>query len=151
MPSRVDPRSGPFPVYSSASPPTIDVGVFIIAKTGVNLKAAATTTIFTVPTGRTFIATYGFALVTAVTSGGAGTQLFSINESSSLRSMLAALTSGSTTPVANQTVYSFDVRASSAPFSTCLAGNSVQVVVSTSQAGSSAVTGTIYVAGFYSS
>ncbi len=150
MPSRVDPRSGPFPVYSSASPPTADVGIFTIAKTAVNLKAAGTTTIFTVPTNRTYIAT-GFAgYVTAVTSGGAGTQNFQIKESAASGIMSQSVTSASHTPVANSTFYSYpaDVTGTAGRV-VCTAGNSVQVVIATSHAGSNAVTGTVYATGFY--
>ncbi len=150
MPSRVDPRSGPFPIYPGTGPPAFDVGMFTIAKTSVNLKAAGTTAIFTVPTGRTFVATGGFILVTAVTSGGAGVQVSLISESGGSRTMVSQSTSNSSTPVANQTCYAI-VNAVATVLSNCTAGNSVQVVISTSHAGSSAVTGTVFVTGFYTS
>ncbi len=150
MPSQINPRSGPFPVYSSASPPTSDVGFFTIAKTGIDFKAAATVTIFTVPTGRTYLVTNCYALVTAVNQGGVGTENWQIKESSSARSMIAAYTSASHTPVANQSVYA-NPATGTGVFSTCTAGNSVQAVISTSHAGSTGVTGTIYLTGFYTS
>ncbi len=149
MPSQINPRSGPFPVYSGTSPPTVDVGVFTIVKTGVNLKAAGTTAIFTVPTGRAFVVLASVVLVTAVTSGGAGIQTWGFQESSAGRTMAAAQNSGSGTPVANQTVYSSPALIASNVFSTCAAGSSVGIVVNTSQAGSSAVTGSVFVTGFY--
>ncbi len=136
-------------VYAGASPPTVDVGMFTIAKTSLNLKAAGTTTIFTVPASRTFLSTYAVALVTAVTSGGAGTQSFSIAESAANVVMLPALASPSATPVIGST-YITELRANSGyPGRTCAAGANVQVTVQTSHAGSNAVTGTVFVTGFY--
>ncbi len=149
MPSRVDPRSGPFPVYAAASPPAADVGIFVIKKTGVDLKNAATTTIFTVPAGRSFSLLQTTILVTSVTSGGAGVIAFSLQESSGPRTMLATQNSGSSTPVANQQIYAGSIANASQNLSTCAAGNNVNFVLSTSNAGSSAVTGTVFVTGFY--
>ncbi len=143
------PTSAAHAIYVAASPPTTDVGIFTIVITGINLKAAGTSDIFTIPTSRTFLAVNAFAFVTAVTSGGAGTQSFSIIESGGSRTMLAALASGSGTPVVNQTVYTCDVRSSSAPFSVCAAAAKVQITVQTSHAGSSAVTGSVFVTGYY--
>ncbi len=148
MPSRVDPRSGPFPIYPGTGPPAVDVGMFTISKTGVNLKVAGSTTVFTVPTARTFIGTISFAVVTAVTSGGAGTQSFSIVESGANAVMLPALASASATPTIGRT-YCTDPRSSSFPGSVCGAGNNVVATVQTSHAGSNAVTGTVFVTGFY--
>jgi hypothetical protein len=138
-------------VYAGASPPTVDVGMFVIAKTGVDLKTAATTTVFTVPASRTFVCAGVHAVVTAVTGAGAGTQTFQIKESSASRVMSAASASASHTPTANQSVYVEDSIPTSGftVASTCAAGNSVQVVVSTSHAGSTTVTGTIFVEGYY--
>ncbi len=138
-------------VYTSASPPTTDVGLFVVAKTGVDAKTAATTDIFTVPTGRAFLCTGAHMLVTAVTSGGAGTEQFLIQESSANRTLMPGAANASTTPVANQTVYWADNRGTfgNAIYSTCAAGNKVQIAVSISQAGSSAVTATVFVEGFY--
>ncbi len=137
-------------VYAGASPPTVDVGMFTIGKTAVNLKAAGTTNIFTVPASRTFLLTGFSGFVTAVTSGGAGTQNMQIKESSAAGTMSQAITTGSHTPVANATSYSFPPDISGAAGrTTCAAGNAVQVVISASHAGSNAVTGTVYAAGFY--
>ncbi len=148
MPSQINPRSGPFPVYSSASPPTVDVGIFTIAKTGVDLKNAGTTTIFTVPASRTYVL-LGFSVsVTAVNTGGSGTEGMIIKESSGARAMSGTVATAPGTPVAGQTVY-IGVQSNSIVFSNCTAGNSVQAVVSTSHAGSTAVTGTIFATGFY--
>ncbi len=151
MPSVINPRSGPFPVYTSTSPPTVDVGIFTISKTGVDLKTAATTTIFTVPTGRTFVATFVTVQATAVTSGGAGTLTYQLKESSASRVMSIAGTSASGTPVANQTAWATTTQTNGAPAnpSNCTAGNSVQYVQGASNAGTSTITGTVYVTGFY--
>ncbi len=150
MPSPVtSARSATHGVYASTSPPTVDVGPFTIVITGVNLKAAGTTAVFTVPTSRAFICTGAIAVVTAVTSGGAGVQNFSITESGGSRSMSLTQSSASTTPVANQTVFTSITPATGAPFSTAAAGTNVQVVVTTSHAGSSAVTGSVFVSGYY--
>ncbi len=148
MPSNVNPRSGPFPVYSSTSPPAVDVGIFTVAKTGVDLKTSGTATIFTVPTGRTFVAIGGMAAVTAVTSGGAGINIILIRESSGSRTMVSQSTSNSGTPVANQTVYAL-VNSSATVLSNCAAGSGVVAVMSTGHAGSTAVSGTIFITGFY--
>ncbi len=149
MPSNINPRSGPFPVYSSTSPPTVDVGTFTIAKTGINLKASGVTTVFTVPAGRAFLATSMNILVTAVTTGGAGVQIIALQESSSNRIMIAQATSASTTPVAGQTAYGLFSGSTGGVNSVCAAGNNVNANVATSHAGSTAVTGTVFVTGFY--
>ncbi len=149
MPSVIHPRSGPFPVYSSTSPPTVDVGLFTIAKTGVNLKAAGTTTIFTVPASRSFKLTGAFITVTAVTSPGLGTQNMQIKESGASGVMSIAMTSSGQSPaVGTAFVVALNTNGSQ-PYIDCAAGNSVQAVITTSQAGSTAVTGTVYVTGFY--
>ncbi len=149
MPSKIDIVTRNRTIYDSTSPPTVDVGLFVIAKTGVNLKAAGTTAVFTVPTGRVFLCT-GYAVrVTAVDTGGAGTQNLAIQESSANRVMFNANVSGSATPVAGQTTYYSVPIIGNEPFSTCAAGSNVNVVVSTSHAGSTGVTGTVYVHGYY--
>ncbi len=150
MPSVIHPRSGPFPIYQSPNAPASDVGLFTVAKTGVNLKASGISNIFTVPTGRTFIGTTSFAIVTAVTSGGAGTQQYLITESGGNANMLPPIASASATPTVGRT-YSTDPRGSSLPGSVCTAGNNVVATIQTSHAGSNAVTGTVFVTGFYSS
>ncbi len=149
MPSNINPRSGPFPVYSSTSPPVVDVGPFVIAKTGVNLKAAATTTIFAVPTSRTYFCTGYHILVTAVTTGGAGVEIAGITESGGSRNMIQVATSASTTPVAGVTAYSAFGTTTGGVNAVAAAGTNVQIVISTSQAGSTAVTGTVLLSGFY--
>ena len=57
-------------VYAAASPPTVDVGVFTISKTGIDFKTAATTNIFVVPSGRAFVCLGATAVVTSVTTRG---------------------------------------------------------------------------------
>ncbi len=152
MPSQINPRSGPFPIYGGSSPPTVDVGIFTVAKTGVDLKTAGNTVIFTVPTGRTYMCVGCWVLVTAVTSGGAGTENVSIIESSANGNMLISSVSDSGTPVAGKTVYFNPPRAAPGGLQViCAAGNNVIAKVATSQAGSTAVTGTVYVTGFYTS
>ncbi len=150
MPSRVDPRSGPFPIYTAASPPATDVGIFTIVKTGVNVKTNATTTLFTIPAGRAFVLIASSILITAVTSGGAGVQNWFFIESGGSRTLGQTSSSSSATPVANQTVYANPVLVASNTFSTCAAGNSVQITIPvTTQAGSSAVTGSVFMTGYY--
>ncbi len=150
MPSQINPRSGPFPIYPSTSPPSADIGVFTVGKTGVDLKTAATTSIFTIPTGRTYVLLQSIALATAVTNGGAGVLASQIKESSGSRIMNTLTSTSSSTPVANQSVWTVG-QISTGAYNNCTAGNSIQIVVSTSNAGSTAVTGTVYVTGFYSS
>ncbi len=153
MPSQINPRSGPFPVYSSASPATVDVGIFTIAKTSVDLKTAGTTDIFTVPTGRTYTLIGTAVLVTSVTSGGSGTLAGAkVQESSASRSMTgSAFGTSAQTPVAGQTMYIWfpSIVSIGAIASTCTASNKVQFVITASNAGSTAVTGTVYLMGFY--
>ncbi len=152
MPSKIDIVQRNRFVYAAASPPTIDVGVFTIARTGIDLKTAGTTTLFTVPTGRSFVAQLCTVLVTAVDTGGAGTENLAIKESSSSRVMITGVVTPSHTPVAGQTCYMWQAAAQGstvAVSSTCTAGNIVQVVVATSQGGSTGVTGTVFITGFY--
>ncbi len=152
MPSPVtSARSATHGLYAGASPPTVDVGMFTIFIAGVDLKTAGTSTVFTVPTGRTFIATWGMVLVTAVNTGGAGTENLTIKESSGARTLLTALAVNSHTPVANQSVYAIVDASVSAILSNCTSGNSVQAVITTSHAGSTSVSGSIFVTGYYSS
>ncbi len=136
---------------SGSPPPFIGVGVPVFAvKTGVDLKTAATTDVFTVPTSRTFFLTGSFVIVTAVTGAGAGTFQYQIKESSASRVMSNNTAGNSTTPVAGQSVYSeFAPAPSSFIASSCTAGNKVQMVVAVSNAGSTTVTGTVWVQGFY--
>ncbi len=150
MPSKIDIVTRNRTVYAGASPPTVDVGMFAIAKTGVDLKNAGTTTVFTVPTSRVFVLTGCGTFVTAVTSGGAGVTSFQIKESGGSNSMSPSYSNSSNTPVVNQTVQSYaaDIN-SSAARSSCASGNNVQFVLATSNAGSTAVTGTVFVIGFY--
>ncbi len=150
MPSKIDIVTRNRTVYAGASPPTVDVGFFTVAIAGVDLKTAGTTTIFTVPTGRTFFCTNSYAIVTAVNTGGSGTEQYSIKESSSSRVMSSSGgASAAHTPVAGQTTYVQANVSGQSPYSSCTAGNIVQVVVVTSHAGSTGVTGTVYVTGFY--
>jgi hypothetical protein len=135
-------------VYAGASPPTVDIGLFTIAKTGVNLKAAGNTTGFVVPTGRAFLCTASWALVTAVTGPAAGTETWTIKESAASATMLGGTASGSGTPAVG-TYYSETSREAGGPYTQCAAGNTVTIVVTTSQAGSTAVTGTVFIQGFY--
>ncbi len=137
-------------VYAGASPPTVDVGVFTIAKTGINMKAAGTTTVFTVPASRTFVCFGAFLVVTAVTSGGAGVQVFQIKASTGPVVMTQAVSSASATPIVGN-VYYQNVVPGASPFFPAPAADNVTIVVSTSHAGSTAVTGTCFIQGWYSS
>ena len=62
--------------------------------------------------------------------------------------MTMAGASGSGTPSAG-VYYSVNAPSNAGPFVQCAAGNNVAMVVATSQAGSAAVTGTIFITGFY--
>ncbi len=86
------------PVYAGASPPTVDVGPFVISVTGVAIgtgNGGTETTIFTVPTGRKFIATGAEVFVTAVTGGANGAPAFTIKDGSGGNVMLGQ-TAGAT-------------------------------------------------------
>ncbi len=135
-------------VYAGASPPTVDVGLFTISKTSIDLKNAGTTTIFTVPSGRTFLLTASFAVVTAVTSGGAGVETFKIQTSTGPITISPNTSSASGTPTVGK-VYAQQITVAGSPFNTAPAADNVQIVVTACQAGSTAVTGTIYLQGFY--
>ncbi len=135
-------------VYAGASPPTVDVGIFTVVITGIDLKTAATTTVFTVPSGRAFTCISAHAVVTAVSSAGSGTQTFTIKESGGSKSMTGATASAAVTP-APGSYYVETPTAGSGPFTICAAGNIVQFVNSTSHAGSTTVTGSVFVTGFY--
>ncbi len=152
MPSKIDIVARNRTVYASASPPTVDVGIFTIATTGIDLKNAGTTTLFTVPTGRTFMLIRNQAVVTAVNTGGGGTLTYQIKESGASNIMSAVIASGSVTPVVGR-VYGEDALFNNAytPFFVCTAGNAVQVVMSASNAGSTGVTGTLFTIGVYTS
>lgn len=129
------------------------VGVpFVYAATGINLKTAATTDAFTVPAGKTFVCQTAVAVVTAVTGAGAGTLTYQIIESGSNGAMTVATASGSATPSitpGGANAYTEIPATTTGPWSTCAAGNKVQVKVNTSNAGSTTVTGTVYITGFY--
>lgn len=142
--------SGAAGVYSGASPPTVDVGMFIISKTGVDLKNAGTTTIFTVPTGRTFVCTGAYAVVTSVTAAGAGTETFKIQASTGAIAMTTNSASTSLTPAVGK-MFMEQLTPVTGQFGTAPAADNVQIVVTASQAGSTAVTGTVFITGFYSS
>jgi hypothetical protein len=135
-------------VYAAASPPTVDVGMFTVVKTGVDLKTAGTTTAFTVPASRTYVCLEAHAIVTSVTSGGAGTETFQIKESGANGAMTQGTASASGTPAVG-IYYTESSPANTGPYTACAAGNNVTIVVSTSQAGSTAVTGSVFVTGFY--
>ncbi len=136
-------------VYAAASPPTVDVGLFVIAKTGVDFKTAATTDIFTVPTSRRYVLTNLQMVVTAVTAAGAGViTLTKVQESGANAAMNQTVSTGSSTPAVG-TSYSFPT-STTFGWSTCAAANKVQLVLGASEAGSTAVSGTVFVTGFYS-
>jgi hypothetical protein len=136
-------------IYSSASPPTVDIGIFTIAKTAVDLKTGGTTAAFTVPTSRRFVCTGCAVNVTSVTASGAGVCTLQLKESGGSLAMSPNVSSGSSTPVANTTVYHFPQAAASVVAS-CAAGNAVNIVITAGEAGSTAVVGTVFITGFYS-
>lgn len=129
--------------------PTVAKYVKCLArKSSIDLKTAATSSIFTVPASKTFVCTDVVAVVDSVTSAGAGTETFKIVESGASKSMSSNTASASGTPAVG-TYYSESATPNGAPYTGCAAGNIVQIVVTTSQAGSTAVSGTVYVFGFY--
>jgi hypothetical protein len=136
-------------IYAAASPPTVDVGMFTVVKTSVNLKAAGTTAGFTVPSGRTFVCTGAYAVVTAVTTPGAGTQTFQIKESGASGQMTPGAASASATPAVGN-YYASPVTSAQGPYFVCAAGNIANIVVATSHAGSTVVTGSVFITGYYS-
>ena len=142
-------------VYAGASPPTVDVGIFTITVTGLDFKTAGTNDVFTVPAGRRFVLISAQWTVTAVTSAGAGTQSgMQIIESGASSGMSATCATGSHTPAVgiyySSSMFSSNVTTPSVLVS-CAAGNKVQEKHTTSHAGSTTVTGTVFVTGFYSS
>ncbi len=151
MPSRVDPRSGPFPVYAAASPPVVDVGIFTIVKTGIDFKTNAVTDIFTVPAGRTFICNYAYIVITAVTAGAAVAVVWAIRESGGSLAMTSATAMGSQAPLT--TVAHSQVGAAGAGNAAnpglCAAAAKVQFNLTTAWTTSTTVTGNVFVVGTY--
>ncbi len=153
MPSVIHPRSGPFPVYAATSPPTIDVGIFTVVKTGIDLKTAGTNNVFTVPTGRRFVCLTATAIVTAINTAGSG-QLagWQIIESGASGTMTGTDATNTGTPaVGTYWVLQQLVTNALTPTqcTSCAAGNIVQEKHTTSHAGTTTITGSIFVTGFY--
>jgi len=137
------------PVYAAGSPPTTDVGVFVIRLTGYDAKTGATTTIFTVPTGRAFIVQKAYVRITGVTGGAAVAFAYKIQESGASKTMTAATASTSAAPVVGA-YYPQDAVSNNAPYTECAAGNNVQIVVGTPFSTSTTVTADVILIGFYS-
>ncbi len=153
MPSNINPRSGPFPIYASASPPTIDIGIFTIVKTGVNFQTNNTTDIFTVPAGRAFVCDYARLIPTSISSGAAIAIVWKIIESGASAVMTIAGTAANTSPSLVKVWCSAGTTlpASNGPFTICAAGNKVQFNGTTMWTTSTTVTGSVFVTGFYCS
>jgi hypothetical protein len=136
--------------WTTATAPTVPFGVpFLVFVTPVNLKAAGTTGIFTVPAGKSFICTGAYAICLTVTGAGAGTLNYKIRDTTNSRDLTASGASASATPVANVTIWPIAFQTGGGPFSDAPAAAQISVVVATSNAGSTTVTGTVVVAGFY--
>jgi predicted RNA-binding protein with TRAM domain len=138
-------------IYAASSPPTVDVGIFGIKVTGVDLKNANTTsTLFTVPTSRTYIAMEAEAIITAVTGAGAGTQAFNVQNATGSVSMTSPTAGSSQTPAVGK-VFKSDTTTGNAAYGSGAAGDVIRVNVPVSNAGSTTVTGTVIAWGYYSS
>jgi hypothetical protein len=136
--------------WTTGTASTVPKGVpFVVFVSGVNLKAAATTTVFTVPAAKNFMLTSVQVAVTAVTAGGAGTLTAKIRDTTNSKDLTQAAASASQTPVANVTSYPITNTTGGGTYQFAPASAVIGVVVSTSNAGSTAVTGTVFVTGFY--
>ncbi len=139
-------------VYAAASPPTVDVGLFTIVKTGVDLKTNATTDIFTVPSGRTFTCTGAYLVPTTVASGLAVAIVWKIIESGASGVMSTASAANSGAPVTTKIWSQQGTPAGGAigsPFTLCAAAAKVQLSGTTMWTTSGTVTGSVFVQGFY--
>ncbi len=134
-------------VYLAASPPTTDVGLFTIKKTGVDLKTNATTDIFTVPAGRTFVCTSLYGVVTASSVPAAVAFVWKVIESGAGASMTPATAIPSTSPTVGR--YIAQVSVVSSVYTICAAAAKVQIVISTGFTTSTSVTGDVFLTGFY--
>jgi hypothetical protein len=133
---------------SGAAPPYINPGVLVVGyKTGVDFKTNATTDIFTVPAGKTFALDRVSFVITAVNSGASVTPAVQILESGGATAMSASGGPGSGVPVVGKT-WTLVVNANN-PTNACTATNKVQLTITTGYTTSTAVTGTVWVYGFY--
>ncbi len=151
MPSNVNPRSGPFPVYAAASPPTVDVGIFSIVKTGIDFKTNAVTDIFTVPTGRTFICHHAFLIPTSVSGPASVAVVWAIRESVGNQVMTTATAMGSQGPsvsIAHGQIGTAGAGNAGNP-QICVAAGKVQFNLTTAWTTSTTATGSVYVIGMY--
>ncbi len=135
-------------VYAGASPPTTDVGVFTIVKTGIDFKAAATTDIFTVPAGRTFVMHYSQVILTVVSGGLAAAMQYSIIESGASALMGTNAAIASAAPLTTKNYHQANVVAATISFN-CAAAAKVQCRVDVGWASSTTVTGSVFVTGYY--
>ncbi len=134
-------------VYAAASPPTVDVGLFTIKKTGVDLKTNATTDIFTVPASRTFVCTSLYGVITASSVPAAVAFVWKVIESGAGASMTPATAIPSTSPTVGR--YIAQVSVVSSVYTICAAAAKVQIVISTGFTTSTSVTGDVFLTGFY--
>lgn len=142
-------------VFAAASPPTVDVGLFTIktAADAINMSLGQSnvfTTVFTVPSSRTFVCTGAQAFFTTVSGAAVGTTTWTITESGANAIMFNVGTSasGSFTPILNRFI--FLSSSGTVLASTCAAGNNVQVKVTTGHTGTTSLLSQVYLTGYYS-
>ncbi len=138
------------PVYAAASPPTVDVGPFVVVKTGIGvgtgLGGGAATTIFTVPSGRSFVHTGTHLVVTSVTGGANGAPQFKIQNDSGPTAMSGSTTGGTAIPVVGS-MWNI-INAAAIVMSVASATNNVQLVVLTANTSTTCVV-SCFVEGYY--
>lgn len=136
--------------FTTGVAPTTPVGVLFMAnKTGVDLKTNATTDIFTVPNGKTFVLLASYAIPTAVTSGAAVTFAYKIVESGGSAAMSTNTVATSAAPATTKTWAQNNTTPGSSPLTNCAAAAKVQITITTGFTTSTSVTGTVWVTGFY--
>jgi hypothetical protein len=136
--------------WTTGTASTIPKGVpFTVFKTGIDLKTGGTYAIFTVPSGKNFMLQSVQVEVTAVTSGGAGTLTAQIKDTTNNHNLTQSAASASQTPVANVTSYPITNTTGGGTHAFAPASADIGIFVSVSNAGSTAVTGTVFINGFY--
>ncbi len=133
-------------VYAAASPPTVDVGMFTIVKTGIDFKTNAVTDIFTVPSGRTALCNYAYMIPTTVSGGAAVAVVWAIRESGANQAMTTNTAMSSQAPLTNiaHPQSGLTGAGNSANPQICTAGNKVQFNLTTAWTTSTTVTGSVF-------
>lgn len=133
---------------SGAAPVYIGPAVMVTAfKTGVDLKTNAVTDIFTVPAGKTFVTEMTTIVTTAVTSGASVSFSAKFIESGASANITPTISPGAAGPAVGK-VYNSSLSTAASEI-TVTTGNKVQLSVTTGFTTSTAVTGTVYVQGYY--